>query len=1134
MAGIVAGLGVTSIDGPPALAAPMQQLEWQIAIGRLPLNDALMQLARQTGVAIARFSDVGPAQIVVGPLSGRFSRDEALRLLLHGTGLTYRFVNDHTVAIMRETNPAAGALAAPQANAVPPSLADIGTKVAGNANNKGDQSVSSQSDKPKRRSFWSRFLCLIAVCGTASLQPNHARAQQTALDPPQSSTQGAGGPSASPVQLQEVTVTGSRIITSSAASPTPVTSVNLAQMEQLTPGLASAGLAALPSLQSTPSQDLAGNGNGPQATFDLRGLGTVRNLVLFDGFRVAPITSGTGESVDTNLIPQMLIQRVEIVTGGASAVYGSDAVSGVVNYVINRNFNGLEVTGQAGEDTASIDRTWNAGAAAGTSLFGGRGHVEASVQFFNDPGVSDRDAFSWGRGDWATAGSVVGSTAAAGTAANPYELFGDGRFSGSSFGGLINSGPLAGLQFAQNGVLSPFVKGAPTGSSTVQIGGDGDYYTDEWAWSGLHVGQGFGRFDYDLTDDTRAFVEVAVGDATYSGSNLHGDENVFLNNVKIGYNNGYLAQVAANQPQYASAIAAQLAADPLGTFNFGKITTPEDNFPAPDNITHEAQDMAIAGLEGLLGQYKWTLGYEWQRSITGENELNTVNEGRLYAALNAVVNPANGQIVCNAALANPTAYGNCVPLDVFGPSASSQAAFNYMETSAESWTTYEMNSVTASLEGSPFTDWAGPVDMAWSANWRQLSYEVTSSALPTAAVSCTGIQFNCSASTAAYYYGATAAFPRHSEGVSELAYETEVPLLQDLPLVHSLTLNGATRFTHYTQSGSVWTWKLGSVWALDEDFRIRVTRSYDIRAPGLQDLYQPATYGTFPLLDLHTGASGVVTTIVEGNPNLKPEKADTWTAGFVWTPAALGGGQASLDFYHIDINDALLQITPTQPADEAACDDSGGSSPICSLLVRPYPFSNTSAANFPTLAITEELNTASILTYGMDGEFDYRHDIVGHNFTARFLVNYQPHLVYNQGPAGTIDVGDSADGIGGLAAVPSVKATLALDFELIRDLSLLMQERYRNGLKPNGSTLLYYLDDGLRSQYYTDLTLSYSPVAGRGKLNVFFNVQDLFNKQPQPWASAGGNGQIGALGGYSAIDESLGRFFTLGVKYLLP
>lgn len=1132
MAGLVTGLELTS-NVQWVLATPMQQTEWQVAIDRLPLNDALMQLARQVDIAIAKFSDVGAGQIVVGPLSGRFSRDEALRLLLHGTGLTYRFVNDHTVAIIRETGPAAGPPATPQAQAVIPSP-QPGATAAGNINSEG-KSVSSKPDKPRRRSFWSRFLCLIAVCGTASLQANHANAQQVAADAagPQQTT-AAGQQTAALAQLQEVTVTGSRIIKSSAASPTPVTSVNVTQMQQLNPGLASAGLATLPSLQSTPSQDLAGNGGGPQATFDLRGLNSYRNLILFDGFRVAATTTGASESVDTNLIPQMLVQRVEVVTGGASAVYGSDAVSGVINYVINHDFDGLEVTGQGGQDTNSTDRRWNAGIAAGTPLFDGRGHVEASVQFFNDPGIPNRNAFSWGRGDWATVGSVPGATASAGTAGNPYLLVDNGRFSQSSFGGLITSGPLAGLQFAQNGALSPFVKGAPTGSSTVQIGGDGDYYTDEYAWSGVHAGQGFGRFDYDLTDSTKAFVELAVGDATYNGSNLHGDENVILNGVKIGYDNAYLAQVAASQPQYAAAIAGQLAANPLGTFNFGKITTPEDSFPAPNNITHEAQDLVLTGLNGLVGEYRWSFGYEWQRSTTAENEINTVNNGRMYAALNAVVNPANGQIVCNAALVNPATYGNCVPLNVFGPSATSQAAFDYIATSAESWTTYQMNSVTASLEGSPLRLWAGAVDMALSADWRQLSYEVTSSALPTTPVDCTGIQFNCTASTTAYNYGATAAFPKHSEGVSELAYETQIPLLKDLPLVHSLALNGAARFTHYTQSGSVWTWKLGSVWALTDAFRIRVARSYDIRAPGLQDLYQPATYGTFPLLDLHTGASGTVTTIAQGNSNLKPEKASTWTAGFVWTPRFFDGGQLSVDFYHIYIGDALVAITPTQPADEAACESSGGTSPICALFVRPFPFSDRSSDNFPTLALTEELNTAYLKTYGVDAELDYRHDIAGHNFTGQLLVNYQPHLIYNQGPGVTLDVGDAADGVGGLAAVPSVKSTLALSFEVIHDVSIMVQERYRNGLRPNGSTALYYLDDGLRPQYYTDLTLGYNSSVGSGSLNVFFNVRDLFDKQPQPWASAGGNGQIGALGGYSAIDDNLGRYFTLGVKYLLP
>lgn len=345
MAGFVVGLGTTSI-AVTAAAMPIQQAEWHVAIGRLPLNEAMTQLARQMGVEIARFSDVGSDRIVVGPLAGRYSLDQALRLLLNGTGLTYRFVNDHTVAIVRETAPAAGPQGAPQPANATPSPVRVNNDQAGQVSTEGRDIVSTNSNTPKRRGFWSRILCVFAVCGAASLSPTHAGAQQASADP--SAPQQSAATSAPPqlVRLQEVTVTGSRIIKSSAASPTPVTSVNLGQLQQLNPGLASAGLATLPSLQSTPSQDLAGNGGGPQATFDVRGLGVDRNLILFDGFRVADTT--TAEAVDTNLIPQMLVQRVEVVTGGASAVYGSDAVSGVVNYVINHDFNGLEVTGQGG------------------------------------------------------------------------------------------------------------------------------------------------------------------------------------------------------------------------------------------------------------------------------------------------------------------------------------------------------------------------------------------------------------------------------------------------------------------------------------------------------------------------------------------------------------------------------------------------------------------------------------------------------------------------------------------------------------------------------------------------------------------------------------------------------------------
>ena len=280
-------------------------------------------------------------------------------------------------------------------------------------------------------------------------------------------------------ELEEVTVTGSRVIANGNDSPTPVTVLSTEQLLLANPGNVTTAMQMLPTFMGSPTQGGQSSTNF-QAVMNLRGMGGSRNLVLFDGHRVMPTTllgAGISVGVDSNLIPTMLLKRVDVVTGGASAVYGSDAVSGVINYVVDNNFNGVKVNVQGGQSTYGDDKAYNIGVAAGTPLFGGRGHIEFSAQRINDPGIPDRFSRAWGRQVWSMQGSVVGSTAAAGSAANPYALYSNARFSVTTFGGLINSGVLADLQFAQNGVLSPFNHGARTGSSGAESGGDGAYYT---------------------------------------------------------------------------------------------------------------------------------------------------------------------------------------------------------------------------------------------------------------------------------------------------------------------------------------------------------------------------------------------------------------------------------------------------------------------------------------------------------------------------------------------------------------------------------------------------------------------------------------------------------------------------------
>jgi outer membrane receptor protein involved in Fe transport len=1100
-----------------------------------PLAAALVELSKQGHLQLVLSMSQLPAKVSM-PLHGTMALGAAIDVLLRDTGLTYRFVGDHTLAIVRVGS---AETVVPARNAAVPDSGSRGDKnpVSGEGSDKmsthhgfwswvshlfsGNRASAANGDPGS-----AHVAKMLALCGSMGVSALTCVAQAQAP--------GAAPTAAAAEELQEVTVTGSRVITNGNDSPTPVTVVSMDQLMEVNPGPVTQALTQLPALLATPNQ--GGQGSGPAPTINLRGIGAQRNLILVDGHRVAPTTNGAG--VDVNLIPTMLLQRVDIVTGGASAVYGSDAVSGVVNYVMDSNFNGVKVTGQMGQTTFHDDNTYNIGIALGASLFGGRGHIEISYQNFNDPGIPCRCARSWGQGLWSMQGSVPGSKSLAGTAANPFGLYSNTRLNGATFGGLINSGALAGLQFSTNGQLSPFNHGTATGSASAEIGGDGAYYTTVTAYAGQNMDQGFTRFDYDFANDVKAYAELGVSSVLYWTNGANQDIS-----RTIGYDNAYLSTIQSN---YRALLPASLQSGPgaigtinaAGSFSFRRILNQGDDFPAARTETRSNQFLFLSGVSGSLGAYKWDVGYEHSDAVTDTWQPNALSQPRLFAALNAVVNPANGQIVCNAALVNPSAYGNCVPLDLFGPTATNRASFDYIQHQNFNSVTYLMDDVTASLTGAPLSTWAGPVDMALSGEWRTLSYRVMSNADPSDPVNCAGIQFNCvqSGSTATLpYSGTTGNFPKTKMTVDEFAYEAEVPLLKSVTLAKSLDFNAAARYTNYSTSGVVWSWKLGLTWALNDWLELRATRSRDIRAPTLQNLFAPIAYGNLNFSDLHTNSSGNIYQITQGNPSLQPELADTWTYGLVWTPQFLQGFSASVDGYHIKINKGLAALSVGTQGAQLACEASGGTSPICAYYNRPFPFSNTSLQNFPTSVVNPTLNTAAFITYGADAEIDFRHEIVGRQLRLRLLANYQPHLVYDLGFSGAYDVGGAADGVAGLAAIPNVKATLQASYELLHDLTATVQERYRNAEKQyaSGPTPVYFAIGEQPPTFYTDLTLNYKMQPAAGDLELFLNIKNLFDKQPDPWASSGGNTQIGSFGGWLQGDDPLGRYYTVGFRYKL-
>ncbi len=1105
-----------------------------------PLAIALLQFSSQAHVQIATSgTEVGRAHSL-GAV-GSMSIGKALESVLSGTGFTYQISGDRSIAVFpRDRNVPAAPPTGP-----PAGVSSTTTEAEPEAGVNGDQgrtNMNSGVESSEHQGIWRRILSLFIGSRekkTTSHYSSSGFGRAFVLCSAMSTTCGAlaatpanSAQGAAAEELQEVVVTGSRVITNGNDSPTPVTVVSVEQLMEANPTSLAQALNQLPALLASPNQ--GGQGAGTSAVINLRGIYQGRNLTLIDGHRQAPTGGGggiTGGGVDTNLIPSMLLKRVDIVTGGVSAVYGSDALTGVVNFVMDNNFNGIKVIGQTGISNYNDDRTYSIGLAGGTSLFGGRGHIEGSYQNFNDPGLPDRFSRDWGKGVWSMQGAVPGSTAAAGTTANPYLLYRDVRFGTTNWSGVINTGPLAGLQFAQNGVLSTFNNGAPTGSGGVQIGGDGGHYTTSSAFAGQNMDQAFGRFDFDFTGTVHGYGEVIASEVRQwtNGTNTN------LQPRAIGYNNAFLSTV---QPQYQTIIAAQRAANPLGTFNYSRIFNQQDAFPAPRTETTVSSITFLTGLTGTWGKYKWELGLERANQKSRTFSPNNYSNPRLFAALNAVVNPANGQVVCNAALTNPI-YAGCVPLNVFGPTSISRAAFDWIKNPSSNTTRNGMDDVTASIAGSPVSSWAGPIDMALSAEWRRQTYEVSSTVSPADPVSCTGIQFNCTGTTTPYQ-NATATFPEAEVKVTELAYEAQVPLLKDAFLAKSLAFNGAARYTNYSTSGTVWSWKAGLTWSINDALTMRGARSRDIRAPTLANLFAPLTVGvSVPFADIQVNVPAGVNNIVtpttrnQGNPNLLPELGNTTTIGLVWTPQSIQGFSASLDYYNIKITQGINNPSPFQVATLRACTDSNGTAPVCALYVRPLPYSDHTAANLLTGINNFVVNTGGVSTYGVDTEIDWAHPIAGHNFSARVLLNYQPHLIYDLTPAPIVDVGGAADGVGQLAATPNIKGVLQLNYEVVNNLTATVQTRWRNAMKQNGNESLIFVVQKVAPTWYTDMNLNYKLQAGGGAMDLFLNVRNVFNKPPDPWASTGGTGQIGTFGGWLQGDDPMGRYYTLGVRYKL-
>jgi outer membrane receptor protein involved in Fe transport len=999
-----------------------------------------------------------------------------------------------------------------------------------------------------------------------------AAAQQPAAAAAQADTQPSQTPEASD-SGQTIVVTGSRIRRPNLDSPVPVTT--LQGEEFFHTGTTSVGdvLNELPALTSTFSQSNSTRflGTSGLSLLDLRGLGTQRTLVLVNGRRhVAGDILNEAVSPDVNTIPADLIERVDVVTGGNSAIYGSDAVAGVVNFVLKDHYNGVQLRGQSGISQHGDAPSNYVSLLAGQNFASGRGNVAINLEY-----AHQGEFFASDRARYATTSGFITVDQKVNDG-NPNRVFmHDIRSATYSNGGLFLGNNCGGYYcsyaFDTGGNLNPVtgqrVGIAPFGSF---IGGNGNNFREgdqlgllpkQDRYSANLIGH------FEISPAFVPFIEAKYvrtdvlgsasgpfffnGGVTGSPREVFYTDNPYLNSQARSFlTNYYGVGPNAHQPFYFDENAYSLTS-------------------RKERLKRETYRI-VGGVRGDLGG---NLTYEVSANygvFKERNEiLGNVNLQRFLLAIDAVdqgkftTGVPNGNIVCRATV-DPKArialesaansafaqsqlaadVANCQPVNFFGAGNITQAARNYLLQNSVAngkITQFVLNGFVSGDTGKFLNLPGGPVGFSVGGEYRRETVNYREDDFTKAGLT---------------FYNAIPDFNSPPFEVKEIFGEIRLPILRNVPFFHELTLSGAARYADYRgTTGGVWAYNGNLEWAPVRDLKFRANYSRAVRAPTLVDLYTPlgqnfdlvgdpcANYSKNPGTTLATNcaAAGVpagfnfqykssLGYLSGGNPSLKAETSDSFTVGAVFQPHWVPGFSLTADFFDITVNNSIASLS-AQSVLNACYAQPTINNQFCAQFKRnagpgPGPRGEIPGQILENSLQVVPLNYAKLRVRGLDIEAAYQHNfeslfnlstriIYTHNFrNDSFLDATNPN--FRTQSLGTL--GFPFDEFSWNIDLNKGPVTLGWKIRYIGKQTVAPWSALHsiNGKPPQETD---YSD----VKYYPDTFLHNARLqidAGK-KYSFYLGVDNVFDTPPQLGTTGAGFG--------SAIYDNVGRFFYAGV-----